>query len=138
MAEDGMRFLEMDSLTCLSMTGVTEVEKARATWLAISGRMRTRSISFGRFYKQSCQHAVQRARLSPHTIFIASLTPFAIWVLSAALTSCFVMFSNDGRTEFCTSALTACSTTRVVFFVNSVDMSFKIFSWRMKSAACSL
>ena len=35
-----------------------------------------------------------------HTIFIASLTPVAIWVLSAILTSCLVMFSSEGSTEF--------------------------------------
>ena len=47
-AEEGIRFFEMDSFTCLSITGVTLAENARATWFAISGRIRTRSISLGR------------------------------------------------------------------------------------------
>ena len=53
-AEEGTRFLEMVSLTCRSMTGVTVAEKARATWVVISGRMSTRSISFGKFCGHEC------------------------------------------------------------------------------------
>jgi hypothetical protein len=62
------------------------------------------------------------------TCWILSDMPLPTWSFKAAFTSFFVIFSNDGRTEFCTSFLTAISTTRVVFLVNSVEISLRIFS----------
>ena len=68
------------------------------------------------------------------TCFIDSANPLAIWAFRATLTSLRVTFSRAGRTEFWMTFFTADSTTRVVFLVNSVEMSFKIFSCRSKSA----
>lgn len=72
--------------------------------------------------------AERMGRYGSHTLFIESPSPLAICPFKAVLTSFLVISSKAGRTELWTSALTAISTTLVVFFVNSLEMSFKIFS----------
>lgn len=61
-------------------------------------------------------------------MFTESPTPIAICSVTAALTSFLVMSLKVGSTEFNTSDLTAVSTTLVVFVVNSLEISFRIFS----------
>ena len=97
-----MTVFDTASLICRSIMGVVLEAKVLAICAETSGRKRTRSISAGMLCeRESLSMDVAQQMPSEHiTCLMLSVTPLAIWVPKAALTSFLVIVSREGRTEF--------------------------------------
>jgi hypothetical protein len=125
-----------------SMRGFRFVKRMLVKWFEISGRKSSFSISFRRLYthptSQGQNHSNKKTRRRmQHTFWINSVNPLSTCLLRAARISILVICSSTGNTEFWTLALMAISTTLVIFLISSVDINFRIFSYRLKYSACS-